>query len=304
MCGTCLEGHLIRLLDQARKGEAQAAEGLTEIEAAMPHLLWMETEDLLSVLRRRQDSNRLVWADENVIIFLRLVEVLCLCGFFSSTYQKLIAEPLVRLAVGQECSPEKMERFRSLSLISPKCGGQYFFHAATYLTEEGFGRLRSGRDLLTLAGQEALGWFVGALMVEEGQTSDGDECITEDLRERYLLVARLVIAGIAGEPGSFRRRALLERLLLGVRRFGSRAIDEIDLWLQRRAFFHHAQRHPEWAESYHPPARPILYAYYAVKTGMDREKRRDLAGKIEASLSQKGFLSTDSSEAVTLLRGA
>ena len=88
-----------------------------------------------------------------------------------------------------------------------------------------------------------------------------------------------------------------------VRRFGSRTVDEIDLWLQRRAFLRHAQRNPDWAVSYHAPARPMLYAYYAVKTGMGREMRWDLAGHIEASLRQKDFLSTERSEAVTLLRG-
>lgn len=299
----CHEAHLIRLLDQARKGKKEAAEGFAEIQSAAPRLLWMEADDLMESLQRQQASKRGLGAAENFIIFLRLVELLCRNGFSSPLYQQLIGEPSVRCAVKQECAADQGERFKSLSLIPPKCGGHLFFEAATYLTAEGFGRLRSGRDLMALAGTEAMSWFAEAFFAEDRAQTEAVDHIPEGLRENFLLLARLAMIGIAAESGSFRRRAFTERLLLGARRFCSHSVGNIDLWLQRRAFLRHAQRCPEWAETYHPPVRPILYAYLAVRTGLTMEKRLALAAEIEQSLHRLGLFKAEGAEAVALLRG-
>lgn len=301
MYGICQEGCLIGLFDQVRKGKKEAAGQLNEIQAAAPQLLWMETDNLLADLRQ-QTCERDLGESENAVIFLRLVELICLEGFASQCYQQLIAEPPVRRAVMQECSAEAAERFKSLSPISPKCGGSYFFDAETYLTAEGFLRLRAGRDLLALAGVEALAWFVEMFFTGEGTLSETAGPMPDELREVFPLLARLVMVAISSETNSYRRRALMERLFHGERRFGNRAVDDIDLWLQRRAFMSHVRRHPEWGERYHSPVRPLLYAYFSVMTRLERKKRQALATEIEESLHLEDLWLREGVEAVALLR--
>jgi hypothetical protein len=154
-----------------------------------------------------------------------------------------------------------------------------------------------------VAGEDRLAWFVERFIVPDWTELADREEYTDELDDNLWLLVRLVMAGIAGEGAGRRRRLLMERLLLGHPRYGSKTFIGLDLWLQRRAFIHHARRHPEWVQNYRFPARPMLYAYFAVKTRMSMTRRRTLAAEIEGELRQRGHVSAEDMWGVSLLQG-
>jgi hypothetical protein len=180
---------------------------------------------------------------------------------------------------------------------------ELLYDPATYLTAEGWARLRSEQGFLGATGEEGLSWFVERFIVPDWTELADREEYSNDLDDNLWLLARLVMAGIAGKDVGPRRGLLMDRLLLGHPRYGSKTVIGLDLWLQRRAFIHHARRNPEWVQNYRFPARPMLYAYFAVKTRMSMTRRRTLAAEIEGELRQRGHVSAEDMWGVSLLQG-
>jgi hypothetical protein len=291
MCGLCNEYSGIEILDAG--GDL----------SGYPGFPLMEGDDLLDELRNLRRSDTPLADHENALVLCRLLELLAENGFDAPVCRPLLEEPLVVRAIEDQCAIGKRERLKGLDFSAHQDEIELFYDPATYLTAEGWARLRSEQGFLNAAGEEGLAWFVERFIVRDWTVLADREEYTDELDENFWLLARLVMAGIAGEGAGSRRRMLMERLLLGHPRYGSKTFIGLDLWLQRRAFIHHARRHPEWVQSYRFPARPMLYAYFAVKTRMLMERRRTLAAEIEAELHQRGHVSAEDMCGVSLLQG-
>jgi len=290
MCGLCSEYRVIEILDEG--GDL----------SVLPGFPLMEDDDLQGELRKLRRWRKPLGDGNSVLILCRLLELLALNGFDAAAYRELLDKRVVVRAIEEQCAVEKRERLKGLGFSAHKDAIELLYDPATYLTAEGWARLRSEQGVFGAASEEALAWFVERFIVRDWAELADREEYSDDLDDNLWLLARLVMAGIAAKGVDPRRQLLMERLLLGHPRYGSKTFIGLDLWLQRRAFIHHARRHPEWVRSYRFPARPMLYAYFAVKTRMPMERRRTLAAEIEGELRQRGLLSAEDMWAVSLLQ--
>jgi hypothetical protein len=295
MCGLCNEYSGIEILDAG--GDL----------SGYPGFPLMEGDDLLDELRNLRRSDTPLADHENALVLCRLLELLAENGFAAPVCRQLLDEPLVVKAIEEQCAGGKRERLKGMDFPAHKDKSALLYEPATYLTAQGWARLRSEEGSLGAAGEEGLAWFVVRFVVprrtelEEHDEQEHDE-LSDELNDNLWLLARLIMAGIAAKGVEPRRRMLLEWLPLCVPRYGSKTFIGLDLWLQRRAFLHHARRHPVWVKGYRFPARPMLYAYFAVKTRMSMARRRALATEIEEELRQRGQLYAEDMDAITLLR--
>lgn len=291
MCGICNESQLIEILD---------ADGDLSV---LPGFALMEGDNLQGELRKLRRWRKPLDNGKSVLILCRLFELMALKGFDAAECRRLLEKPVVVRAIEEQCAVEKRERLKGLGFSAHKDEIELLYDPATYLTAEGWARLRSEQGLLSAAGEEGLAWFVEQFIVRDRTEIPDHQELSDELDDNLWMVTRLVMAGIAGKGDDPRRRMLVEKLILGFPRYGSKTFIGLDLWLQRRAFIHHARRYPEWVQSYRFPARPILYAYFAVKTRMPMERRRTLAAEIEGELRQRGHVSTEDMWGVSLLQG-
>ena len=296
MCGLCNEYRVIEILDE---------DGDLSVYPGFP---LMEGDDLQRELQDLRCRAKPLDDCESVLILCRLLELLALKGFDAPVCRPLLEEPLVVRAIEEQCAVGKRERLKGMGFSAHKDVIELLYDPATYLTAEGWARLESEEGCLGAVGVEGLAWFAERFMVprrtefQEHDEHEHDE-LSNELDDNLWLLARLVMAGIAGKGVDPRRRMLLEWLPLCVPRYGSKTFIGLDLWLQRRAFLHHARRHPVWVKGYRFPARPMLYAYFGVKTRMSMARRRTLAAEIEGELQQRRLLCAEDMWAVALLQG-
>ncbi|MRR06055.1 MAG: hypothetical protein EG828_03785 [Deltaproteobacteria bacterium] len=115
MCGWCLEGMALEMLEKTRRGAFPSME-IDDGCGLEPYFYLREASDFpkaFEKLMRRLARRRIVSLEKLPadVVILRAVELLAVHGFRSDTYQRLLRQHLFRRLITKACGTKLRERF-------------------------------------------------------------------------------------------------------------------------------------------------------------------------------------------------
>lgn len=305
MCGECMEGNVINILEIEAERKEYRPENL------LICFYLQETADLLKSVRRfaslAEIGKRLSPAfkdDVANIILCRMLETSTKSGFDSPVYQGLLKNKMVRDAIGHGCAHKVQERIKGLDLPFITGDMLKLYKASTFINREGWAGIEN-REELSSAAFQSLKYIEAWLKKHRGRRSDTTSPETdENERNKFRLLFRIFYMGILFAPNVEETW----KSLYFISKHGSvyAGFDGLDLWLRRKAFERLVLDSPHFSlVPYDPKIPPILYLYVAIKLRISNEEKERLAESMERIIKGNLFVgSIDIEKIVGVLRDA
>lgn len=305
MCGECMEGDAINLLEIEAGGKEYTPEN------PLICFYLQETADLLKGVRRFASiadiGKRLASAfkdDVANIILCRLLETIIKSGFGSPAYQGLLKNKMVRDAIRHGCAHKVQERIKGLGLSFITGDMLELYNASTFINRGGWIGIEN-REELSAAALQSLKYIEAWLKKHRDRRSDTTLPETDENEyNKFRLLFRIFYMGILFAPNVEETW----KSLYCISKHGSiyAGFDGLDLWLRRKAFEQLVLDSPHFSlVPYDPKIPPILYLYVAIKLRISKEEKERLAESMERIIKGNIFVdSIDIEKIADMLREA
>lgn len=300
MCGECMEGDAINILEIEAGGKEYTPEN--------PFICFylQETADLLKGVRRFASlvdiGKRLSSAfkdDVANIILCRMLETITSTGFDSPAYQGLLKNKMVRDAIGHGCAHKVQERIKGLGLSFITGDMLKLYEASTFINREGWIGIEN-REKLSAAALQSLRYIEAWLTKHRNRQSLPET--DENEHNKFGLLFRIFYMGILFAPNVEETWKSLHY----ISKHGSvyAGFDGLDLWLRRKAFERLVLDSPHFSLiPYDPKIPPILYLYVDIKLRISKAEKKRLAESMERIIKGNRFVgSIDIEKIVGVLR--
>lgn len=303
MCGECMEGDAINILEIEAEGKEYTPEN------PLICFYLQETADLLKGVRRFASlvdiGKRLSSAfkdDVANIILCRMLETITKSGFDFPAYQGLIKNKMVRDAIGHGCAHKVQERIKGLGLPFITGDMLKLYKASTFINREGGIGIEKSEEL-SAAALQSLKYIEAWLKKHRDRQADTTLPETdENERNKFRLLFRIYYMGIFFAPNVEEAW----KSLYCISKHGSvyAGFDGLDLWLRRKAFERLVLDSPHFSLiPYDPKIPPILYLYVAIKLRISKEEKERIAESMERIIKGNLFVgSIDIEKIVGMLR--
>lgn len=318
MCGWCLEGIALDLLEKELRGIFPSKE-IREGCGIEPSFYLREASDFPAAFERLKRSlvlRRIVPLEKlpAEIILLRAMEILLTHGFRSNVYQRLVRQDLFRSLITRACGKELRQEF---IFATESLGAEslaVLYAADTFLDEKSSVALAKVARMLPsckkLLGHYYSWWLKGdglrkndlhQLMEETGIMDPLDD-IAEDQHGRFRLLLRAIYFGVL-VAGKYRAGSNILLKLAQSDPSGVPLFEGNDLWLQRVAALKlYDQVGIEGFLEHFPVLRATHFYYINLVRGFTAEEKelvRDKYFKHPESRRNDDFVTIDEVLAVT-----
>lgn len=254
MCGWCLEGIALELLEKELRGIFPSKE-IREGCGIEPGFYLREASDFPAAferLKRNLVLRRIVPLEKlpAEIILLRAMEILLVHGFRSDVYQRLVRQDLFRSLITRACGREMRQEFIFTTESLATDPLVVLYEADTFLDEKSSHALGNLVSMLPsckkLLGHYYSWWLKGKGLwkndllqrMEETGIMDPLDDIADDQHARFKLLLRSIYFSVI-VAGKYRAGSNILLKLAQTDPAGVPMFDGDDLWLQRVAALKH-----------------------------------------------------------------